>query len=133
MDLFRNPPSQALLQLLGEEPPLLYNRESCQVYHVPPPKGSSAAAKRQADPVDYDAIRAWAKGRQVTSSPKPRAAAKMKSPILILSNNDDESSSGIDQDELLLQQQDSALTPLQRKGKEAIQERTKAQAKDLSK
>jgi hypothetical protein len=117
MDLFRNPPSQVLLELLGTEPPLLYNRHSCQTYHVPIPKTTKEEG-RKAEPVDYDQVRAWAKGRQVIS-PKARPA-KVKSPVMI--SKEDNS---MDQDELLEQE----LTPLQRKGRQAIQERTKEQAK----
>lgn len=116
MDLFRNPPSQVLLEILGTEPPLLYNRHSCQAYHVPIPKATKDE-ERKAEPVDYDHVRAWAKGRQVTS-PKLRPA-KVKSPVMI--SKEDNS---MDQDELLEQE----MTPLQRKGKQAIQERTRAQA-----
>jgi hypothetical protein len=133
MDLFRNPPSQVLLELLGTEPPLLYNRHSCQTYHVPIPKTthSKDSSERKAEPVDYDQVRAWAKGRQVTS-PKIRPP-KVKSPVMIPKEDN-----SMDQDELLLEQQQQqqeelTMTPLQRKGKQAIQERTKAQANNNKK
>jgi hypothetical protein len=113
LDVLRRPEAEAVLTLLTTRtPPFLYHRESCQVVHVP--KGGR---------VDPSRIRAWAKGRYLV--PVAAAAAASSSsqggPPIVLSQE----STAIDQDELL---EDALLTPLQRKGKQAIRERTDERA-----
>lgn len=112
LDVMRDPPSQALLGLLTRQsPPLLYNRESCQVISF----GGSKPA-----PIDKSRVRAWAKGRYLP----PRKESGNSSELMGKG-----SSSAIDQAELL---EDLNLTPLQKKGKDAIEERTESKAKSKS-
>jgi hypothetical protein len=111
LDILRDPAAEALLTLLTRKmPPLLYHRESCQTISV------STGSR-----ISPDQVRAWAQGRLVT--PMRVEAPKVKTPVLL--NQDDK---GMDQDELL---SDMTLTPLQKKGKDAMKERSekKAQSK----
>ena len=117
LDILRDPSAEAVLRLLTKRtPPFLYNRESCQVVHMTPRKGESE--KDMPIVVDKDRITAWAKGRYL---PAQRDISKVKTPV-VLSQEDN----AIDQADLL---EDMALTPLQRKGKQAIRERTEEKAK----
>jgi len=117
LDILRDPSAEAVLRLLTKRtPPFLYNRESCQVVHMTPRKGESD--KDMPIVVDKDRIRAWAKGRYL---PAQRDVSKVQTPV-VLSQQDN----AIDQEDLL---EDMALTPLQRKGKQAIRERTEEKAK----
>ena len=104
-------------------PPLLYHRESCQVYKVPMPKGTPQhkpheMAVRQIDPAQ---IRAWAKGRQVRvvkpGTYKQQQSGSASSGPRMISKDED---AAMDQEELL---NELEMTPLQRKGKQAIKER----------
>lgn len=124
LDILRNPAAEAAMTLLtGKSPPFLYHRESCQNVHIPPTTGGGTAASESGENtsssktlpshVDKDRLRAWAKGRYL--SPQ-LARAKVKAPQVI-----SQEGTAIDQDELL---EDMSLTPLQKKGKEAIKERT---------
>jgi len=138
LDVLRDPSSEAALALLTQQkaPPFLYNRESCQTVHVPSRTGergdtggsstSSSASSRIY--VDKARVRAWAKGRYLPaiSSAAQQQADAVQSPV-VLSRDEDK---GVDQDELLSLEEmdDMALTPLQRKGKQAIKERTAARA-----
>jgi hypothetical protein len=120
LDILRDPPSQALLGLLtSRSPPFLYNRESCQVVSIASPKASNGnEEKRIPVAVEKDKIRSWAKGRL---PPRENAGEPSgKSPV-VLSREE----IAIDQDELL----EMNLTPLQRKGRKAIKERTEEKAK----
>lgn len=113
LDVLRNPSAEASLALLtSKNPPFLYHRESCQTIHIPTTPGEEAASSVPTY-VDKHRLRAWAKGRLL--SPQV-AKAKVKPPRVI-----SQEETAMDQDELL---EDMSLSPLQRKGKEAIKERT---------
>ena len=125
LDVLRDPPSQALLGTLTRlPPPFLYNRESCQVVHVATPKTAAEGdEKRKPAPIDKSRVKAWAKGRYLPprreSAPND-SAAQANSPV-VLSRTEN----AIDQDELL---DEMNLSPLQKKGKKAIKDRTKSKA-----
>lgn len=111
LDVLRTPESEAVLSLLtSKTPPFLYHRESCQVIHIP--KGGR---------VDYQRVRAWAKGRYLPPPSSLSSSTDRSPPPVVLSQD----GKAVDQDELL---EEALLTPLQREGKRAIQERTDAQA-----
>lgn len=114
LDVLRRPEAEAVLTLLTTRtPPFLYHRESCQVVHVP--KGGR---------VDPSRVKAWAKGRYLAPMASSGGVANSNSqggPPVVLSQE----STAMDQDELL---EDALLTPLQRKGKQAIRERTDERA-----
>ena len=115
LDVVKDPPAQVLLELLASAPPLLYNRESCQVIRVTP--------KQQA-PISKQRIVAWAKGRRLAPvGNRAGAPGKVKAPIVISQEDN-----ALDQDELL--QELNQLTPLQQEGKKAIQERTNKKASE---
>ena len=126
LDILRNPAAEgAMAVLTSKAPPFLYHRESCQTIHLPSAAtgggGSAAAADASSASmpthVDMDRLRAWAKGRHLA----PQVTkAKVKPPQVITQDG-----TAIDQEELL---EDMTLTPLQRKGKEAIRERTEERA-----
>lgn len=130
MDVLRNPANEAVLALLTKErrtPPLLYHRESRQMVYLTPAKGDADPKKKVH--VNKDRVRAWAKGRYLTSHSAAMedgggaaAASKVAAPQLLQS---EEESAALDQAELL---EEMALTPEQLKGKRLIQERTKAKA-----
>jgi hypothetical protein len=114
LDVLRQPEAEAVLSLLSTKtPPLLYNRESNQVVHVP-----------KAGRVDYSQVKAWAKGRYLPTlaslSSSASSEKNLGAPVVV-----SQESQAIDQDELL---EDALLTPLQRKGKQAIRERTEARS-----
>lgn len=119
LDVARDPTAEATMQLLTQRrPPFLYHRESCQVVAVP-----SSSDKKTAAPIDKDRVRAWAKGRIITTpSSSSSSAAKARAPI-VLSKEDN----AIDQKDLL---EDATLSPLQKSGKEKMKERTKELGKD---
>jgi len=122
LDILRTPSAEAVMSLLtNKSPPFLYHRESCQTVHIPPAAGdaSSSAPSSSIVPtyVDKDRLRAWAMGRYL--SPQV-GKAKVKPPQVISQDG-----TAMEQDELL---EDMSLTPLQRKGKEAIKERTEKRA-----
>jgi hypothetical protein len=118
LDILRDPAAEAALSLLTQRtPPFLYNRESCQVV------STSARPGEKVDPtmdvrVDKDRVRAWAKGRFL---PPKSAGPRIGAPVVLQQKDN-----AMDQDELL---QDMELTPEQRKGKEAIKERTEERAR----
>lgn len=118
LDILRDPAAEAALGLLTQRtPPFLYHRESCQVV------STSARPGEKIDPdmdvkVDTDRIRAWAKGRFL---PPKSSGPRIGAPV-VLSQKDN----AMDQDELL---EDMSLTPEQRKGKQAIKERTEEKAR----
>lgn len=102
LDAARDPSVAALLSLLtkGKNPPLLYHRESLQMISVPQ-KGR---------------VRSLIKGRLLNVGVPERKGRKQKTTILV----DDDAA--LDQQDLM---EDQMLTPLQRKGKQSIRERTK--------
>lgn len=109
LDILRDPAAEATMSALtSRRPPFLYNKESCQVISIPGADGSKAVA---AAAIDKDRVRAWAKGRFL--APKSRTSRAPK----ILSQKDN----SIDQKDLL---EDMSLSPMQKKGKEAIKKRT---------
>ena len=127
LDVLRDPPSQALLGTLTRQPPpFLYNTDSCQVIHVPSPKAAAEGSdnkKKTSAPIDKSRVIAWAKGRYLLprrESTSDSAAAESNSPV-VLSRNEN----AIDQEELL---DEMNLTPVQRKGKRAIKDRTEGKS-----
>lgn len=115
LDILRNPAAEgAMAFLTGKSPPFLYHRESCQTIHLPPTTATGGAESSGVPVhVDMDRLRAWAMGRYL--SPQV-AKAKVTAPQVIAQDG-----TAMDQDELL---EDMSLTPRQRKGKQAIKERT---------
>jgi hypothetical protein len=104
MDVARNENAAALLSLLSgaNNPPLLYHRESRQMV-------SSAERGR---------IRALIKGRFLETDPSSKRKGKReKADALVVADED----AALEQQDLM---EDQMLTPLQRKGKQAIRERT---------
>lgn len=121
LDLLRNPETEAVLKSLSSRmtAPFLYNRESLQVYHVAPvADDNKSRSKRDAPPVvDLDRIRAWAKGRFLPPKSEPKLkGSKVSTPKFVVQDE-----GALEQEELL---EDMTLTPLQRKGKQAMKERT---------
>jgi hypothetical protein len=122
LDILKNPAAEAALAALtSKSPPFLYHRESCQHVHLQPAAGEASSSSSAKPYVDKERVRAWAKGRFLTS-PAASRGAKVKPPTV---NIQDETA--MEQEELL---EDMTLTPLQLKGKEAIRERTEARATD---
>lgn len=119
LDVARDPAADATLQLLTQRrPPFLYHRESCQVVSVP-----TSSDKKTAAPIDKNRVRAWAKGRVITThSHSSSSAAKGKVPIVIAKDDN-----AIDQKDLI---EDASLTPMQKSGKEKMKERTKELGKE---
>lgn len=111
MDAARDPDCAALLSLLtqGKNPPLLYHRESLQMLSTP--------SKRR--------VRALIKGRLLNVGVSERKGKKSKTVVL----DDGGGDAALDQQDLL---EDQMLTPLQRKGKQSIRERTKEKGKSKS-
>jgi hypothetical protein len=126
--------------LIQPQPPLLYHRESRQVYQVlPNPPASTTTTKSSTSTstthlkpyIDPERIRAWAKGRYLspflaTSGTVPNIP-KSSAPILVQDENrhheEEVDSSPI---ESLLDEM--ALSPEQLKGKRLMEERTRAKA-----
>jgi len=121
LDILRDPSAEAALAVLTKQrrPPFLYHRESCQVVHVPSRSGGdkSGTEKASAPLIDKERVRAWAKGRYLPPASASSAGSSSGVAPKIISQED----RAIDQDELL---EDERLTPLQRRGKKAIRERT---------
>jgi hypothetical protein len=112
LDVLRDPGAEATMSVLTQRrPPFLYNRESCQTMYV---QGGSTA------PVDKERVRAWAKGRFL---PSQSARAKRSKAPVVLAQEDN----ATDQADLI---QDMSLTPEQKRGKDAIKERTAEKAKE---
>lgn len=112
MDVYRDPVAGEILKSIvaNAEVPFLYNRESRQVVSMA--EGSD---------IDKDRVRAWAKGRRLPDIVKEVDAEQASN--IPASYGVTDSEQGMDQEELLDEEQ---LTPLQREGKKAIKERTKA-------
>ena len=128
--------------MIQPQPPLLYHRESRQVFQVltTPTSSSSATSKVSSTAttvtpyVDKELIRAWAKGRylspfiggsRTTTTMQYDTKSNIKSPVVVNNNNveedDMDNNSNI---ELLLDEM--ALSPEQLKGKRLMEERTRA-------
>jgi hypothetical protein len=120
LDILRDPSAEAAMALLTQRtPPFLYHRESLQVV------STSARPGEKIDPtmsvkIDKDRVRAWAKGRFLPAK-RSGAGSKIGAPVVV-----SQVDTAMDQDELL---EDMTLTPEQKKGKEAIKERTEQKAK----
>lgn len=117
MDIARNKEAAQLMQLIGQDmPPVIYHRESRQVYQLRPPSGTAAVegegeeVKAAVTKVDMTMVRALAKGRRL---PVQRDVLTGQ-PVFIGAEG------GVDQDELL----DQELSPLQRKGRQAMKARS---------
>ena len=121
--------SDPSMNILQAQPPLLYHRESRQVYQVLLPTSSSSAVAATAPLpyVDPDRIRAWAKGRYLSpfiggsrrsqdDAPRPNP---QRSPVVVNPDNDQEVEQLLDE---------MALSPEQLKGKRLMEERTRAKA-----
>lgn len=129
MDVLRQPEHEAVLRAVTQslsrtelaQPPLLYHRESRQVYAITSPKKTASSAAVTTTPlIDKERIRAWAKGRYLSpllgGFSTPSQAVGLPSPASGGKAEDDEA-------ELL---EELSLTSEQRKGKRLMQERTKA-------
>jgi hypothetical protein len=113
MDVARDMAAERLYGLLSQQlPPLLYNRESKQIVQMKINPDEEKPNVR----VDTDRVRAWAKGRRLT----PLASTDAGGAPMMFTTEE----AGIDQEELM----DAGMTPNQRKGKEAIKERTQERA-----
>lgn len=112
MDAARNPDTAALLSLLtkGRNPPLLYHRESLQMLSIP----------------EKGRVRSLIKGRLLNVGIKGEPKGRKGKPDTTILVDDD---AALDQQELM---EDQMLTPLQRKGKQSIRERTKEKGKSKS-
>lgn len=118
MDVARDRAAERLYSLLSQQlPPLLYHRESKQMIQLKINPDEEKPNLR----IDEGRVRAWAKGRFLAPLPVDDRAGG--SPKLFTTEE-----AGIDQDELM----DAGMTPLQRKGKEAIKQRTDERAKRKS-
>jgi hypothetical protein len=128
------------------QPPLLYHRESRQVYQVLPnqpsttsttsSKASSTSTASNVKPyIDPDRIRAWAKGRYLSSFitdgtttmmvRNPTTTSTSSAPIRFDTSNNNEEMDSNHMESLL---DEMALSPEQLKGKRLMEERTKAKA-----
>ena len=103
MDAARDPNAAALLSLLtqGQNPPLLYHRESLQMLSAPQ-KGR---------------VRSLVKGRLLNASVRERKGPRGNAKAILVDDD-----AALEQQDLL---EDQMLTPLQRKGKQAIRDRTR--------
>ena len=112
LDIARDSAAEAAMATLTQrQPPFLYHRESCQVVSVP-----ASSDKKMASPIDKDRVRAWAKGRIITSQ-STSSIAKSKAPVVVTQEDN-----SIDQKDLI---EDATLSPMQQSGKEKMKERTK--------
>lgn len=112
MNVARDRNAERLYGLISQRiPPLLYNRESKQMIQFKINPNEEEPNVR----LDKSRVRAWAKGRRLaperTSGGAPAMFAMEEA--------------GIDQEELM----DMGMTPSQRKGKDAMKERTEERAK----
>eukprot|EP00526_Cylindrotheca_closterium_P024065 CAMPEP_0113631000 /NCGR_PEP_ID=MMETSP0017_2-20120614/16110_1 /TAXON_ID=2856 /ORGANISM="Cylindrotheca closterium" /LENGTH=187 /DNA_ID=CAMNT_0000541493 /DNA_START=15 /DNA_END=578 /DNA_ORIENTATION=- /assembly_acc=CAM_ASM_000147 len=115
LDVVRDPAAETTLSALTNRgPPYLYNKESCQVVHVPK---SDASAVTTNPVIDKERVRAWAKGRFLV--PKSAKSGSMR----VLSQQDN----SLDQKDLV---EDMSLTDMQKSGKEAIKKRTEEKSKE---
>ncbi|KAL3943637.1 MAG: hypothetical protein SGBAC_002305 [Bacillariaceae sp.] len=118
LDVVRDPTAEATLSALTNRgPPYLYNKESCQVVHVP--QGRDGAVIR-APVIDKARVRAWAKGRFLV----PKSAKSGSMTVLAQKDNSQ------DQKDLV---EDMSLTKMQKSGKEAIKQKTEEKSKEKQK
>ena len=129
------PTTTATNSMIQPQPPLLYHRESRQVYQVlAAPTSSTSTKASQATTlkpyIDKERIRAWAKGRYLSpligsgSSGRIIPDANMKSsstPVVVDRDNEDTTIADLLLDEM-------ALSPEQLKGKRLMEERTRGKA-----
>lgn len=107
LDVARDPAAEATLSALTQRrPPFLYHRESCQTVYAPN--------------IDKARVRAWAKGRIITTQ-SSSASAKSTVPLVVAQEDN-----SIDQKDLI---EDATLSPMQKSGKEKMKERTEELAK----
>ena len=117
MDVVRDAKAKALLNVLtSKDLPYLYNRETLQTIWV---------GDREA--IDKTRVRAWAKGRLVTSFSMNAPKSSGNKPMVVSG-----SSNAMDQDQLQDEILDSTLGPLQKKGKDAIKKKTAEKAKQAA-
>ena len=117
MDVVRDAKAKALLNVLtSKDLPYLYNRETLQTIWV----GDKEA-------IDKTRVRAWAKGRLVTSFSMNAPKSSGNKPMVVSG-----SSNAMDQDQLQDEILDSTLGPLQKKGKDAIKKKTAEKAKQAA-
>lgn len=157
LDVLRHPENEAVLTMVTNsirtasptptsssttniqpQPPLLYHRESRQVYQVlatTPTSSSSSSSTSKASIttsfkpyIDKEQIRAWAKGRYLSSFiGGSRTTTIQQQYDNTKSNTNNNEEDNIDSNiELLLDEM--ALSPEQLKGKRLMEERTKAKA-----
>jgi hypothetical protein len=168
MDIMRQPINEVLLDMIASststssyapiksQPPLLYHRESCQIYTIPTvssknkndsptTKSTTTSSSARSLYIDKDKIRALMKGRylKISSSFMNYNNNNYQNVIRSSSNSHDNARDrrliepdDMENDEIQQQQQqqlqmnemleDMALTPQQRKGKQLIQQRTEA-------
>lgn len=118
LDVARDSTAEATMAILTQRrPPFLYHRESCQVVFAP----GSSDNKKMSAPIDKNRVRAWAKGRIITSQ-SVSSSAKSKAPVVVAQEDN-----SIDQKDLI---EDATLSPMQKSGKEKMKERTKELGKD---
>jgi hypothetical protein len=118
LDVARDSTAEAAMSTLTQRrPPFLYNRESCQVVFAP----GSSDSKKTVPPIDKNRVRAWAKGRILTTQ-SASSSAKSRAPVVVAQEDN-----ATDQKDLI---EDATLSPMQKSGKEKMKERTKELGKD---
>ncbi|KAL7566221.1 hypothetical protein ACA910_011289 [Epithemia clementina (nom. ined.)] len=146
MDLLRKPENEAVLRSIsrGMTAPYLYHRESMQVYYITPTtkktdddknnsgEGTAATTStRKGHPpvhVDMDRIRAWAKGRYLPPKVEQKIGGiKVFAPKL--ARGQDSAMENDEEEEEAEILEELTMTPLQRKGKQAMKERTEQLAR----
>ena len=134
--------SQHPSQTIQPQPPLLYHRESRQIYQVLPSPTSSSSSKSSTSTVvhsskppymDKEQIRAWAKGRYLSPFIASRgnddtklSKSSSSAPIVVVNENQSHDEEMNAQMEGVLDEM--ALSPEQLKGKRLMEERTRAKA-----
>ena len=129
-------------QTIQPQPPLLYHRESRQIYQVLPSPTSSSSSKSSTSTVvhsskppymDKEQIRAWAKGRYLSPFIASRgnddtklSKSSSSAPIVVVNENQSHDEEMNAQMEGVLDEM--ALSPEQLKGKRLMEERTRAKA-----
>ena len=135
--------SQHPSQTIQPQPPLLYHRESRQIYQVLPSPTSSSSKSSTATAtvmhsskppyMDKEQIRAWAKGRYLSPFIASRgnddtklSKSSSSAPIVVVNENQSHDEEMNAQMEGVLDEM--ALSPEQLKGKRLMEERTRAKA-----
>jgi hypothetical protein len=136
LDILKCPEAAVLLSLITQRSaPFLYHRESLQSIHIPTAEQATNSKSNNNNKngessgglpayIDRDRLRAWAKGRYLPTI-RLEPPRRGKPPTVV-----SQESTALEQEELL---EDLALTPLQRKGKQAIKERTEAKTEERKK